>query len=295
MDEGMFFLGLQAAAWRVPFLPTRAGLGSDVLTVNPDLRLVRSPYGAASPYLADPADADVELVAMPALRLDAAIVHTNRADTAGNGQILSPDPFFDTLFLGAAERRFLTTERIVENGALVGEEHPLSVGPHPSHAHRRRRRDARRRALHGQPARLRARRGVPEGVRRGGLRPGRVGGVRQRATSSSTTTSTRRRGGAPSHERTRSGVTRAEFCVIACADAWRGAGEVMASPFGTIPALGARLAKLTFAPDLVLTDGEAALWWARRRSAPAPASSCARPPCRIAASSTSYGRAGATS
>jgi acyl CoA:acetate/3-ketoacid CoA transferase beta subunit len=55
------------------------------------------------------------------------------------------------------------------------------------------------------------------------------------------------------------GVTRAEFCVIACADAWRDAGEVMASPFGTVPALGARLAKLTFAPDLVLTDGEAAL------------------------------------
>ena len=55
------------------------------------------------------------------------------------------------------------------------------------------------------------------------------------------------------------GVTRAESCVVACADAWREAGEVMASPFGTIPALGARLAKLTFAPDLVLTDGEAAL------------------------------------
>ncbi len=54
-------------------------------------------------------------------------------------------------------------------------------------------------------------------------------------------------------------VTRAEFCVVACAEAWRGAGEVMASPFGTIPSLGARLAKLTFAPDLVLTDGEAAL------------------------------------
>jgi acyl CoA:acetate/3-ketoacid CoA transferase beta subunit len=53
--------------------------------------------------------------------------------------------------------------------------------------------------------------------------------------------------------------TRAESCVIACADTWRDAGEVMVSPFGTIPALGARLAKLTFAPDLVLTDGEAAL------------------------------------
>jgi acyl CoA:acetate/3-ketoacid CoA transferase beta subunit len=55
------------------------------------------------------------------------------------------------------------------------------------------------------------------------------------------------------------GVTRAESCIVACADAWRDAGEIMASPFGTIPSLGARLAKLTFAPDLVLTDGEAAL------------------------------------
>jgi acyl CoA:acetate/3-ketoacid CoA transferase beta subunit len=53
--------------------------------------------------------------------------------------------------------------------------------------------------------------------------------------------------------------TRAESCVIACAEVWRGAGEIMASPFGTIPSLGARLAKATFAPDLVLTDGEAAL------------------------------------
>ena len=42
--------------------------------------------------------------------------------------------------------------------------------------------------------------------------------------------------------------TRAESCVIACADVWRDAGEVMVSPFGTIPALGARLAKLTFSP-----------------------------------------------
>ena len=129
VDEGMFFLGLQAASWRVPFLPTRAGLGSDVLTINPDLRLVRSPYGADSPYVADPADADVELVAMPALPLDAAIVHTNRADAQGNGQILSPDPFFDPLFLGAAEKRFMTTETLVTNGALADSTHPLSSVP----------------------------------------------------------------------------------------------------------------------------------------------------------------------
>ncbi|MGW1075904.1 CoA-transferase subunit beta [Streptomyces sp. NPDC002537] len=54
-------------------------------------------------------------------------------------------------------------------------------------------------------------------------------------------------------------ATRAEVCVVACAEAWRGDGEILASPMGTVPTLGARLARLTFAPDLLLTDGEAML------------------------------------
>jgi acyl CoA:acetate/3-ketoacid CoA transferase beta subunit len=48
-------------------------------------------------------------------------------------------------------------------------------------------------------------------------------------------------------------------CAVACAELWRDAGEVLVSPFGTVPTLGARLARLTFSPDIVLTDGEAAL------------------------------------
>ncbi|MFE6283976.1 CoA-transferase subunit beta [Streptomyces sp. NPDC057877] len=54
-------------------------------------------------------------------------------------------------------------------------------------------------------------------------------------------------------------ATRSEYCVIACAEAWRGAGEILASPMGLIPSVGARLARLTFAPELLLTDGEALL------------------------------------
>ena len=53
--------------------------------------------------------------------------------------------------------------------------------------------------------------------------------------------------------------SRAEVCVVACAEAWRGDGAILASPMGLIPALGARLAQLTFAPGLLLTDGEAHL------------------------------------
>ncbi|WP_405580939.1 CoA-transferase subunit beta [Streptomyces sp. NBC_01092] len=54
-------------------------------------------------------------------------------------------------------------------------------------------------------------------------------------------------------------TTRAEYCVIACAEAWRDSGEILASPMGLIPSVGARLARLTFAPDLLLTDGEATI------------------------------------
>jgi glutaconate CoA-transferase, subunit A len=109
-DEGMFYLGLLAASQRVPFLPTRAGLGSDVLRINPTLRTVTSPYDDAE-----------ELVAVPALRLDAAVVHVNRADARGSGLILGPDPFFDELFLGAAHRRFVTTEQLVDTDRLAAE------------------------------------------------------------------------------------------------------------------------------------------------------------------------------
>jgi len=54
-------------------------------------------------------------------------------------------------------------------------------------------------------------------------------------------------------------ATRAEICVLACAETWRNDSKMLASPMGVIPALGARLARLTFAPDLLLSDGEAYL------------------------------------
>ena len=56
-----------------------------------------------------------------------------------------------------------------------------------------------------------------------------------------------------------SDYTRAELCATAVADCFRGDGEILASSFGTVPAIGARLAKLTFEPDLMMTDGIASL------------------------------------
>ncbi len=108
IDEGMLQWGLYAAALRLPFLPTRAGLGSDVMKVNPWLKTIASPY-----------DADETLVAMPALHLDAALVHMNLADAQGNSAFLGPDPYFDDLFCMAAERRFVSCERIVSAAELA--------------------------------------------------------------------------------------------------------------------------------------------------------------------------------
>jgi glutaconate CoA-transferase subunit A len=118
LDEGMLQWGLYAAAQRLPFLPTRAGLGSDVLEINPELKLVKSPY-----------DDGEELVAMPALELDAALIHMNRADRNGNGQFLGPDPYFDDLFCMAAKRRFMSCEKIVDTQDLAkgGSVHTLAI------------------------------------------------------------------------------------------------------------------------------------------------------------------------
>ena len=122
VDEGLFYLGLQAAAWRVPFLPARAGLGSAVMAETPAFKTVANPYDDG-PF-SDPADAGAELFAMPALRLDVAAIHVNVADTAGSGMVLGPDSHFDDLFLGAANRRFVTAERVVAAGTL-SEHGPL--------------------------------------------------------------------------------------------------------------------------------------------------------------------------
>ena len=114
-DEGMLQWGLYAAALKLPFLPTRAGLGSDVLTHNPDLRTVTDPYHGE------------QLLAMPALHLDAALIHMNRADMHGNGQFLGPDPYFDDLYCMAAEQAFMSCEQIVPTAELTATAHPATL------------------------------------------------------------------------------------------------------------------------------------------------------------------------
>lgn len=139
LDEGLFQWGLKAAAMRLPFLPARAGLATDVLTHNPELQLITSPY----------ADGEV-LLAMPALNLDVAFIHVNRADRLGNTLVTGHDVYFDhhvaraakqcfvsaeaveeRLELDAATARFNTFERSLVTGVIEAPlgAHPTSCGP----------------------------------------------------------------------------------------------------------------------------------------------------------------------
>jgi len=52
---------------------------------------------------------------------------------------------------------------------------------------------------------------------------------------------------------------RADVCAVALAEVFRGDGEILANPIGNLPMIGGRLARESFEPDLVMTDGEALL------------------------------------
>jgi glutaconate CoA-transferase subunit A len=110
IDEGLLMLGLKAAGMRVPFIPTRVGLGTDVLKHNPDLRLVDSPYD------------DRQWVAMPALPLDAALLHVDRADERGVCQVKGPDLYMDDLFARAAKRTYVSCDELVQPGHFEQDE-----------------------------------------------------------------------------------------------------------------------------------------------------------------------------
>ena len=102
IDEGMLLLGLRAAGWGLPYIPTQIGLGTDVLKINPDIKVIDSPYDGK------------EWVAMPAIKLDAALVLADRADVRGVCQIKGPDMHMDEQMVRAAEKSYVLAEEIVD-------------------------------------------------------------------------------------------------------------------------------------------------------------------------------------
>ena len=110
LDEGMLLLGLRAAAWGLPFIPTSVGLGTDVIRNAPAIKVIESPYD------------DKEWVAMPALPLDVALVHATRADDSGVCEISSPDHYMDDWFVRAANHSIVSVDEIVDKQYFANPE-----------------------------------------------------------------------------------------------------------------------------------------------------------------------------
>ncbi|MGB9182709.1 MAG: CoA-transferase [Solirubrobacteraceae bacterium] len=104
-DEGILYAGLRAAGQGLPFLPWKAGVGSSLPEVNPDLKVFEDPIGGEL------------LLAVPALKPDVAIIHVARADHHGLGQHIGSG-FGDRLLHRAADRTIITTEKVVPNETI---------------------------------------------------------------------------------------------------------------------------------------------------------------------------------
>jgi glutaconate CoA-transferase subunit A len=113
-DEGILYAGLRAAGQGLPFLPWKAGVGSSLPEVNPDLRVFRDPI------------AGEELLAVPALRPEVAFIHVSRADRHGLGQHTGSG-FGDRLLHRAAAQTVITTERIAPNEEIRARAFETSI------------------------------------------------------------------------------------------------------------------------------------------------------------------------
>ena len=110
LSEGMFVLGLKAAAEGLPFLPTRSGLGTDILTMNPNIRTIECPYTGTT------------LVAVPAISADVAFLHVNKASISGYGKIAG-DAWLDRIMARAAKKTIISSEQVVSLAELK-KDHP---------------------------------------------------------------------------------------------------------------------------------------------------------------------------
>ncbi len=114
LSEYMLIAGLKAASERIPFYPTRSGLGTDILAANPEIKTFKAPYTGE------------KLVAMPALRADVALIHANKASQEGYATI-EGDRLWDHIMIRAADKVFVSAEEIVPRYDLQKEMDKIKV------------------------------------------------------------------------------------------------------------------------------------------------------------------------
>jgi len=111
-SEHTLICRLQAAAYGLPFMPTKAGLGTDMVNLHPETTRVT----------VDPATGAMYVACTP-LHVDVALVHAHSADTAGNVRVDPKLIWMDNEIVNAAARTVVTVEEIVPHQAFVDEPH----------------------------------------------------------------------------------------------------------------------------------------------------------------------------
>ena len=105
-EEGILTSGLEAAGKGLPYLPWRGGVGTSLPEINPDLKLIKDPVSGQ------------QLIAVPAIKPDIAIVHAAQSDVYGNVQHHGGPGWIDLFLCRAAERTIVQVEKIVSNEAV---------------------------------------------------------------------------------------------------------------------------------------------------------------------------------
>jgi glutaconate CoA-transferase, subunit A len=132
-EEGILCAALQAAAQSLPFLPWRAGIGTSIPEVNPDLKVFKDPINGEA------------LIAVPPIKPDVTILHAASADAYGNVQHLGGLGWLDLFMHRAADRTIVQAERIVPNEQIRADPWKTTIaaadaivrapyGAHPFHA-----------------------------------------------------------------------------------------------------------------------------------------------------------------
>ncbi len=114
LSENMIISGWKAAAERIPFYPTRSGLGTDILQYNPEIKTFKAPYTGE------------KLVAMPALRADVALIHANEASSEGYATIKG-DRLWDHIIMRAADKVFVSAEKVIPRYELQKDMKNIKV------------------------------------------------------------------------------------------------------------------------------------------------------------------------
>jgi len=111
-SEYLLIARLRAAATHVPFIPTKAGLGTDVIDLHPDTTRVEYDPVTGEPY-----------VACTPLKVDVALVHANEADSRGNVRVNPKLVWMDNEIVNAAQTTIVSVERIIPHGDFLAEPH----------------------------------------------------------------------------------------------------------------------------------------------------------------------------